>query len=81
MKPLREWIEGERINFPNLLPKRTCDFEAGHQVGWLDAMEYVLHELKNREDAEREQVNENVNALDSLAGEVLDEKEGNPDDA
>ena len=76
MKPLREWIEEHRDDYSIPTPEVTFDHESGIHMGWSLAMDRVLKELKAREDAERERVNENVKALDSLAGEILDEKEG-----
>lgn len=80
MKPLSEWIEDE-LRKPETEVKSSWDefglgVHTGFRVGFVDAMNKVLAELKAREDAERERVNENVNALDDLAGHVLDEKEG-----
>lgn len=77
MKPLREWIENE-INkvIESPLWDSDCAKERARMNGRTLGMKMVLDELKAREEAERERVNENVNALDSLAGETLIEKEG-----
>ncbi len=63
MIPLSKWIEEERDKWPG-------------GGGVHEVLNGVLRELKAREDAERERVNQNTAALDRLAGEVLDEKEG-----
>lgn len=75
MKPLREWIQVERakwLDTPICEPKN----DPGCRAGWLNALDHVLKELKAREEAERERVNENVNALNRYAGDLLDKKEG-----
>ncbi len=76
MKTLREWVEEQRQNYPQEYRVHGICCQEGCDEGWEMAMEHVLAELKSREEAERERVNENVNALDDLAGHVLEEKEG-----
>ena len=80
MKPLSEWIEDE-MRKPETEVKSSWDefglgVHTGFRVGFVDAMRKVLAEIKAREEAERERVNENVNVLDGYAGKLLEEKEG-----
>lgn len=82
MNPLRSWIEDE-VSKPWDKPSPSCDPHAnamrmGFRHGFVHAMGIVKAELKAREDAERERVDQNVAALDHYAGEVLAEKEGKP---
>ncbi len=80
MKPLGEWIRDRLAEIPRPTPPKvrslSWNYESGMRDGYFNALSEVLKELKVREDAERERVNENVKELDRYAGEVLDEKEG-----
>lgn len=77
MKSLSEWIQDEIAWDEKALSGRVeTQFDRDRIVGGIAALKRVLKELKAREDAERERVNENVNALDGYVAEVLEEKEG-----
>lgn len=85
MKPLREWIREQLVPLSKMIRNELTHLSGHYDAGWRDgyavAMQEMLNELKFREDAERERVNENLNALDRYAGEALKDKEGSPDDA
>lgn len=76
MKSLGEWILDKLGKVAVAGSERHSDYTQGYRDGCAEALHSVLCELKVREEAERERVNENVKALDGLADETLVEKEG-----